>query len=92
MSAIAPENVLRREIERQQADSPVLPPKAEIAGYREHVRCRDPDGLHCSNRPLFDHLVGAAITRRLKLSLYEANGILHGTPGQSRQECRLRSC
>jgi len=40
------------------------------------AKCHNPDELHCSNRPLFDHLVRAAITQRLKLSPYEATGIL----------------
>ena len=59
--------------------------QADIRSRDLHVRfVPKADELHCCNRPLFDHLVGAANTQRLKFIRSDRNSSRHASPKSPR--------
>ena len=57
---------------------------AALLGTTENGRWLIAPTMHCSNRPLFDHLVGAAITQRLKSIRSDRNSSRHASPKSPR--------
>src|SRR6516165_350552 len=57
--------------------------RTSIAAVLMSALCQA-DELHCSNRPLFDHLVGAAITQRLRSIRSDRNSSRHALPKSPR--------